>query len=79
MVTIKKPKFLFKIGQRAQGVLPLEEGRAITIAGVSDKYSFVKRVESFNATLLRECLNRHWFESLRDAYERIEAWRGSIK
>jgi putative transposase len=32
-------------------------------------------VESFNATLRRECLNAHWFESLRDAQERIEAWR----
>jgi putative transposase len=32
-------------------------------------------VESFNATLRRECLNAHWFESLRDAHDRIEAWR----
>ena len=32
-------------------------------------------VESFNATLRRECLNVHWFESLREARERIEAWR----
>lgn len=32
-------------------------------------------VESFNATLRRECLNAHWFESLHDAKERIEAWR----
>ena len=32
-------------------------------------------VESFNATLRRECLNAHWFESLHDAQERIEAWR----
>jgi len=32
-------------------------------------------VESFNATLRRECLNAHWFESLREAQERIEAWR----
>ncbi len=32
-------------------------------------------VESFNATLRRECLNAHWFESLRDAQERIKAWR----
>jgi len=32
-------------------------------------------VESFNATLRRECLNAHWFESLREAHDRIEAWR----
>lgn len=29
-------------------------------------------VESFNATLRRECLNAHWCESLHDAKERIE-------
>ena len=32
-------------------------------------------VESFNATVRRECLNAHWFESLQEAKERIEAWR----
>ena len=32
-------------------------------------------VESFNATLRRECLNAHWFESLHEAQERIETWR----
>ncbi|OAI46632.1 hypothetical protein AYO43_05950 [Nitrospira sp. SCGC AG-212-E16] len=32
-------------------------------------------VESFNATLRRECLNAHWFESLHEAKERIEIWR----
>ena len=32
-------------------------------------------VESFNATVRRECLNAHWFESLREAHDRIEAWR----
>ena len=32
-------------------------------------------VESFNATLRRECLNAHWFESLHEAQVRIEAWR----
>ena len=32
-------------------------------------------VESFNATLRRECLNAHWFESLVDAQVCIEAWR----
>jgi len=32
-------------------------------------------VESFNGTLRKECLNAHWFTSLADAKERIEAWR----
>jgi putative transposase len=32
-------------------------------------------VESFNATLRRECLNAHWFESLHEAKDRIEVWR----
>src|SRR4029077_4248552 len=32
-------------------------------------------VESFNATLRRECLNAHWFESLHEAKARIEAGR----
>ena len=32
-------------------------------------------VESFNATLRREGLNAHWFESRREAHDRIEAWR----
>ena len=32
-------------------------------------------VESFNATLRRECLNAHWFDSLHEAKERIETWR----
>ena len=32
-------------------------------------------VESFNATLRRECLNVHWFESFREAQEYIEVWR----
>jgi putative transposase len=30
-------------------------------------------VESFSATVRRECLNAHWFESLRGAHDRIEA------
>jgi putative transposase len=32
-------------------------------------------VESFHATLRRKCLNAHWFESLREAHDRIEVWR----
>ena len=33
-------------------------------------------VESFNGRLRKECLNEHWFMSLRDAQDKIEAWRG---
>lgn len=32
-------------------------------------------VESFNGSLRDECLNAHWFLSLEDASEKIEAWR----
>ena len=32
-------------------------------------------VETFNASLHDECLNVHWFESVRDAAASIEAWR----
>ena len=32
-------------------------------------------IESFNGTLRDECLNLHWFLSLRDAREKIESWR----
>jgi putative transposase len=32
-------------------------------------------VESFNGTLRHECLNDHWFTSLYDAREKVEAWR----
>ena len=32
-------------------------------------------VESFNGRLRDECLNEHWFVSLADAEEKIEAWR----
>ena len=31
-------------------------------------------VESFNGTFRDECLNEHWFTSLGDAQEKIEAW-----
>jgi len=31
--------------------------------------------ESFHARLRDECLNQHWFTSLADAREKIEAWR----
>jgi len=33
-------------------------------------------VESFNGRLRQECLNEHWFMSLQDARNKIEAWRG---
>ena len=32
-------------------------------------------IESFNGSFRDECLNLHWFLSLRDAKEKIEAWR----
>ena len=32
-------------------------------------------VESFNGRCRAECLNAHWFLSLEDAQEKIEAWR----
>ena len=32
-------------------------------------------VETFNGSLRDECLNVHWFESVRDAAASIEAWR----
>ena len=32
-------------------------------------------IESFNGSLRDECLNLHWFLSLRDAGEKIESWR----
>ena len=32
-------------------------------------------IESFNGTFWDECLNAHWFTTLGDAKEIIEAWR----
>ncbi len=32
-------------------------------------------IESFNGSFRDECLNIHWFLSLEDAQEKIEAWR----
>ncbi len=32
-------------------------------------------IESFNGSFRDECLNVHWFLSLEDAREKIEAWR----
>ena len=32
-------------------------------------------VESFNGRLRQKCLNQHWFLSLGDAKDKIEAWR----
>lgn len=32
-------------------------------------------IETFNGSLRDECLNVHWFESMEEAKERIEAWR----
>ncbi len=32
-------------------------------------------IESFNGRFRQECLNTHWFMSLADAREKVEAWR----
>ena len=32
-------------------------------------------IEAFNARLRQECLNEHWFLSLADAQEKMDAWR----
>jgi putative transposase len=32
-------------------------------------------IESFNGRLRQECLNQHWFQDLRDAAKKVEAWR----
>ena len=32
-------------------------------------------IETFNGTLRAECLDTHWFASLEEAKEKIEAWR----
>lgn len=32
-------------------------------------------IESFNGKFRTECLNAHWFMSLPDAREKVEAWR----
>lgn len=35
-------------------------------------------IESFNGSFRDECLNVHWFLSLEDAREKIEAWRQEV-
>ncbi len=42
------------------------------IVGKSTDNAFI---ESFNGTLRAECLDLHWFSDLREAKQRIEAWR----
>ena len=32
-------------------------------------------IEAFNSRFRQECLNEHWFLSLMDAQEKVEAWR----
>jgi hypothetical protein len=32
-------------------------------------------IESFNGRFRQECLNEHWFLSLDDAQDKVEAWR----
>jgi len=31
--------------------------------------------EAFNSKLLQDCLNTHWFMTLTNAQEKLEAWR----
>lgn len=40
--------------------------------GPPTDYAFIER---FNGSLREECLNLHWFETIADAWSRIEAWR----
>ncbi len=35
-------------------------------------------VESFNGKFREECLNAHWFESIEEAKEKIDAWSGRL-
>lgn len=35
------------------------------------------RIEPFNSRVRNECLNQHWFRTLADAAEKLEAWRRS--
>ncbi len=32
-------------------------------------------IEAFNSRFRQECLNEHWFLSVADAQEKVEAWR----
>ena len=32
-------------------------------------------IESFDGRLRQECLNQHWFLSLKDAQEKLDSWR----
>ncbi len=32
-------------------------------------------IESFNASLRKECLNAHWFQTIEEAKQKIEQWR----
>jgi integrase-like protein len=41
----------------------------------SQQSVFRQAIESFNGQLRKECLNQHWFLSLDDAQEKIDAWR----
>lgn len=36
-------------------------------------------IESFNSRFRQECLNEHWFLSLDDARDKVEAWRRDYK
>lgn len=42
----------------------------------SRPYHHVTFIEAFNGHFLAEYLNDHWFLTLADAAEKLEAWRG---
>jgi putative transposase len=57
-----------------------ERGRGLDLPSASrfsrpGKPTDNAHVESFNGTFRQECLNAHWFMTLSEAKEIIEAWR----
>lgn len=52
----------------------LENGVTLTFANPGDKNENAF-IESFNGKLRDECLNSHWFTSLKDARDKVEEWR----
>lgn len=46
-----------------------------TIAGTGNIMPDNTYIEAFNGRFRAECLNAHWFLTLADAAEKMEAWR----
>ena len=57
------------------GSLGLSEGRRVLDFSRPGKPTDNAFIEAFNGRLRSECLNAHWFLSLADAREKLEAWR----